>query len=79
MLTELHVGGGARSAVFGAGINCFSGSLDAPEDVRASMDSLESVSRGGVSMNAACGIVAASALRGEPPKFYAAVEAFLVK
>ncbi len=131
MLTELHVGGGARSAVFGAGINCFSGSLDAPEDVRASMDSLESASAGGVSMNAACGIVAASALRaaervstdglsrgfsrfdwlrgrrmrldvggriidgvacgvddfgrigisenGEPPKFYAAVEAFPVK
>ena len=131
MLTELYVGGGARSAVFGAGINCFSGSLDAPEDVRASMDSLESVSRDEVSMSVACGIVAASALRaaerttpeglsrgysrfdwlrgrrmrldvggrviggvacgvddfgrigisenGEPPKFYAAVEAFPVK
>lgn len=63
MLTELYVGVGARSAVFGAGINCFAsaGNLSAPSDVLSSMDALESVCSREVSMNALCALVVSSA------------------
>lgn len=62
MLTELYVGGGARSAVFGAGINCFAsaGNLSAPSDVLASMDALESVCSREISINTVCALVVSS-------------------
>lgn len=65
MLAELYADGGARSAVLGVGINCFSavGNLSAPSEVLASMDCLESVCSREVSMNAVGAAVAVSALK----------------